>query len=171
MKRITEYRPYAEQLQQPEWKALRLRIFERDGNKCTDCGSNENLHCHHTLYVHGFSAWEYADNCYLTLCKYCHKELHETTKIPVFTTGYKKVRKYLREDIRKRLDKDVAKEKLKLKKINNYKYYYQKEIKTLIDKRTLLLQSDIEHPDLPTNMANIDKSINEYLKFLKDNGR
>lgn len=171
MKRIGEYRPYEEQLQHPEWKETRIRIFNRDGNKCTECGNTKHLQCHHKLYVQGFNAWEYTDSCYTTLCRYCHIEIHEETVIPVLKYGYKIIRKYLREDIRKKLDKELADKKAKSDKISNYKYYYQKDIKHLIEERAYLIQSDKEHPDLMANITKIDNVIKEYLKFLKYNGK
>jgi hypothetical protein len=58
---------------QPE---LRQMVLERDGYKCTKCGSLENLHCHHILPV-AIEPIESADidNC-TTLCYNCHKEAH-----------------------------------------------------------------------------------------------
>ena len=58
---------------QPE---LRQMVFERDGWKCTKCGSDKSLTCHH---IEGI-LWEPLmsadiDMC-ITHCKDCHKEVH-----------------------------------------------------------------------------------------------
>lgn len=58
---------------------LRQLVFKRDKYKCIKCENTKPLHCHH---IEGIR-WEPLesadiDKC-ITLCKYCHKEVH---KIP-----------------------------------------------------------------------------------------
>lgn len=38
-------------LQQESWSSIRRRIFQRDGHRCVDCGSRQNLHCDHIFPV------------------------------------------------------------------------------------------------------------------------
>lgn len=76
---------YAKQLQRPEWKAKRLEILERDGNKCVKCGETKRLHVHHLSYTKGRDAWEYPNDNLVTLCGECHVKEHEevyTSKTP-----------------------------------------------------------------------------------------
>ena len=42
------------------------------------------LHVHHKLYVKSRLPWEYPDSDLVTLCNWCHWELHEHTIIPVY---------------------------------------------------------------------------------------
>ena len=56
---------------------LRKLVLERDNYTCQKCHSTENLHCHHMTGVE-INPIESADidNC-ITLCKGCHKEVHQ----------------------------------------------------------------------------------------------
>lgn len=61
----------------PKWFAKRNKILDRDGRKCTVCGSKKNLCVHHTYYyTEDTPPWGYPDDCYLTLCKEHHEEWH-----------------------------------------------------------------------------------------------
>ena len=62
---------YKEQLNDPRWKAKRLKIIARD-KVCQKCRTNKNLECHHLFYNYDLKAWEYADEYLLTLCRDCH---------------------------------------------------------------------------------------------------
>lgn len=65
---------YQKQLADPKWQRKRLEIFQRDNFTCKRCGSTEKeLHVHHNYYIFGKDAWDYPDDCYLTLCFECHK--------------------------------------------------------------------------------------------------
>jgi 5-methylcytosine-specific restriction endonuclease McrA len=58
-------------------KELRQLVLERDGNKCTKCGSLDNLHCHHILPVAVEPLLSAdIDNC-TTLCEQCHNKAHK----------------------------------------------------------------------------------------------
>jgi len=71
-------------LEDPRWQKKRLRIFKRDGYKCTVCGRKQRIEVHHTFYYSDHSApWEYPDNSLLTLCNNCHKEYHEFNEIEI----------------------------------------------------------------------------------------
>lgn len=70
---------YAEQLLDPRWQQLRLRVFERDNWTCRNCGDKEKtLNAHHVQY-HPYSEgpWEYYIETIITLCKDCHSEEHD----------------------------------------------------------------------------------------------
>jgi 5-methylcytosine-specific restriction endonuclease McrA len=56
---------------------LRQMVLERDNHKCTKCGSEGPLHCHHILPVTEEPLLSAdIDNC-ITLCEECHKEAHK----------------------------------------------------------------------------------------------
>lgn len=42
------------------------------------------LHVHHKFYIQKKLPWEYADDSLITLCNWCHWELHEQTIIPIY---------------------------------------------------------------------------------------
>lgn len=64
---------YGEKLEDPRWQRKRLKIFERDGWKCTLCNDERHaLHVHHEKYEAGREPWEIEDVFLKTLCKYCH---------------------------------------------------------------------------------------------------
>jgi type I site-specific restriction endonuclease len=55
----------------PSWAEVRGQIFQRDGNRCTRCGSPDNLEAHHVEAVcdGGLSA----EGNLTTLCRQCHR--------------------------------------------------------------------------------------------------
>lgn len=66
---------YIEKLQDPRWQKKRLKIFERDGWRCVNCGRDEQtLHVHHVKYSNG-EPWEVEDSSLLTLCHDCHASI------------------------------------------------------------------------------------------------
>lgn len=66
---------YSEKLTDPRWQQKRLRIFERDGFACRNCGDGTStLNVHHIVYLSGRDPWEYEDKALLTLCEQCHKD-------------------------------------------------------------------------------------------------
>ena len=75
---------YFELLKHPEWQKKRLRIMERDGFQCRECGDKETtLNVHHSYYTKGAKPWEYPDESLHTLCETCHElvsELHTNLK-------------------------------------------------------------------------------------------
>ena len=70
---------YNKLLRDPRWKAKRLEILERDGYKCTSCGSKYRLSVHHDIYD-DINPWEYENENLKTLCTNCHKEHHRQNK-------------------------------------------------------------------------------------------
>ena len=64
---------YSEKLQNPLWQRKRLEILNRDNFTCQLCqDKGTTLHIHHKEYIKGNQPWEYADDNFQTLCKYCH---------------------------------------------------------------------------------------------------
>jgi predicted restriction endonuclease len=52
------------------------RIYRRDGNKCSMCGSQENLHAHHVKPVKTNPELKCSIENGITLCKNCHMIAH-----------------------------------------------------------------------------------------------
>lgn len=68
---------YKDLLNDPLWTAKRLKIFHRDGYKCTVCGSNKHIEVHHTFYYLNYPPpWEYPNKSLITLCFECHRKWH-----------------------------------------------------------------------------------------------
>lgn len=62
------------------WSEVRKLIFKRDGNKCTICKSDNNLHVHHDSYAHHFKEHLYLNDLML-ICGSCHKDYHYNIEI------------------------------------------------------------------------------------------
>ena len=70
-----ENKYYLEKLRDPRWQKCRLKIMERDGFSCVDCGSKDRtMHVHHLKYIKGFDPWDYDEKDMETLCEDCHKQ-------------------------------------------------------------------------------------------------
>jgi hypothetical protein len=62
----------------PRWQQVRLRIMERDGWKCCDCGSTDDtLQVHHGYYERDTAPWNYPEWSLRTLCEVCHDIRHD----------------------------------------------------------------------------------------------
>lgn len=70
------YRAY---LLSKEWKEIREIILERDGYRCSKCGSERNLEIHHLNYKHIFFEKFFQEDL-ITLCEKCHKKIHDQYK-------------------------------------------------------------------------------------------
>lgn len=57
-----------------EYKEFRLKILDRDGNKCTQCGSNKKLQIHHKKSVGQYPELALDENNVITLCAKCHTD-------------------------------------------------------------------------------------------------
>ena len=68
---------YQEQLRDHRWLVKRASVLKRDKYKCVLCGSTDNLQVHHTKYIKGRNAWEYPNYRLVTLCKDCHRKVHD----------------------------------------------------------------------------------------------
>lgn len=68
---------YSDKLRDPRWQRKRLEIMQRDGFKCQECGrTTETLHVHHLRYPKGVEPWDVRSELLVTLCHYCHEEMH-----------------------------------------------------------------------------------------------
>lgn len=68
---------YSQKLRDPRWQKKRLQILERDQWTCQSCRSTtKNLQVHHLVYAKR-DPWDYADDCYQTLCEDCHEVRQE----------------------------------------------------------------------------------------------
>jgi hypothetical protein len=67
---------YKDQLQNNNWKKKSKEIRLRDNNQCQECGKTTTLQVHHKYYDFSKLAWEYPDDCYITLCNDCHADKH-----------------------------------------------------------------------------------------------
>ena len=65
------------ELKSPMWKRLRLKVFERYGCQCVECGSTKNIEVHHLIYRKGRHLWEYDVSELIPLCRKCHKNVSE----------------------------------------------------------------------------------------------
>jgi 5-methylcytosine-specific restriction endonuclease McrA len=70
-----EMTPRSQQrLDSKDYERLRLKVLERDGWKCQQCGSREQLHVHHI--VHRSQCGADCEENLITLCSDCHKAAH-----------------------------------------------------------------------------------------------
>jgi rRNA maturation protein Nop10 len=60
----------------PQYVRWRKQVLERDGHKCTKCGSEENLHAHHIKPFAKYEKQRFKLSNGLTLCKDCHTKVH-----------------------------------------------------------------------------------------------
>ncbi len=67
---------YAEKLRTHEWRQFRLRLINKAGRKCVECGcvheEEEPLQIHHVIYIRRMEPWDYPDELCLVLCDSCH---------------------------------------------------------------------------------------------------
>lgn len=66
---------YYNYLKSKDWAARRLERMKIDKFRCQMCGSKHNLNVHHLTYDR-LGCEKMTD--LLTLCKYCHKRVHES---------------------------------------------------------------------------------------------
>lgn len=74
---------YYKSLQDNKWKVKRQEILKRDNYKCTVCGSAKDLAVHHQYYYSNkfLKAWEYPNDCLITVCSECHEKYHQTCEV------------------------------------------------------------------------------------------
>lgn len=58
------------------YKEWRNSVLDRDGHKCTRCGSTEKLHVHHKKEWHRFPELRYEISNGKTVCFSCHVNIH-----------------------------------------------------------------------------------------------
>ena len=67
---------YAEKLKDSRWKKKRIYILYRDKFKCYFCHTTHHLQVHHKEYGKGLNPWEYSMDNLITVCKSCHRKIH-----------------------------------------------------------------------------------------------
>lgn len=67
---------FSAQYKDPRWFSRRTEIIAIDRYLCRRCGASKTLEVHHISYQKGKMAWEYDDDCLVTLCKSCHMQIH-----------------------------------------------------------------------------------------------
>lgn len=81
---------YDDLLQKEEWLKKRKEILERDNYECCRCHKkNIQLNVHHKYYLkdkkgNPVDPWDYPNSALITLCKDCHKLVHQNNKIKWF---------------------------------------------------------------------------------------
>lgn len=79
---------YGALLLDPNWKAKRKEILERDSHKCRICNGTEELQVHHRQYLFIKATkqfkvpWDYPEHLLITLCSKCHARGHYQYKVP-----------------------------------------------------------------------------------------
>ena len=61
---------------QPGWKK---KVLTRDGHACVICGETVNVDAHHLISASAVPGWQSKLSNGITLCRRCHKLLHDTT--------------------------------------------------------------------------------------------
>lgn len=92
-----EYYAY---LNDPVWKAVRVKRLKLDGFKCEKCGSTEVLQVHHRTYQNWGGQEKMED--LITLCKKCHMLLHKLLDDRPLVSVENMTRRFMGEPIRKR---------------------------------------------------------------------
>ena len=61
-------------------------IIERGDNEKELYDSDKHIHLevHHRYYIRNKYPWEYPDAVLITLCNWCHQELHNTERVPYY---------------------------------------------------------------------------------------
>ncbi len=62
-----------------DFKCIKPKILERDGNKCVICGSAENVHIHHMDNSGGSAYVNNSHENLVVLCGVCHYAIHGIT--------------------------------------------------------------------------------------------
>lgn len=70
---------YKKFLETPYWEAVRTAVINRDGKRCTKCGSTKRLQAHHKTYEHHGKEHLHLGDL-TTLCQPCHKAVHKRQK-------------------------------------------------------------------------------------------
>ena len=66
-----------------DFKQIRPQVLERDGNKCTICGSTEKLHAHHWDNTGGTEQANNDLSNLTTMCDVCHYAIHNITLVHI----------------------------------------------------------------------------------------
>lgn len=63
------------------WMRIKYLAKKRDRFQCQKCEEKNNLEVHHKIPVHAKPGLQYTLGNLITLCKKCHKKLHNDWKI------------------------------------------------------------------------------------------
>lgn len=66
------------------WKRFKEAVKSRDGYRCVECNSPNNLHVHHKIYYQYRKPWDYTIDLLETLCANCHTVKHSNKSIKEF---------------------------------------------------------------------------------------
>ena len=86
---------YDDLLKREEWLKKRKEILERDNYECCRCHKkNVQLNVHHKYYLkdkkgNPVDPWDYPNSALITLCRDCHKLVHQNNKIKWFYKNFK----------------------------------------------------------------------------------
>jgi len=64
----------------PQWEALRAKVFKRDGYRCTQCESADDLHCDHVVPLADGGESDMSN--LMTLCRSCHSRKTAISDMP-----------------------------------------------------------------------------------------
>jgi 5-methylcytosine-specific restriction endonuclease McrA len=73
---VTQINPKKPRIKLPSdvYERVRLEVLNRDGWKCQECGSCQNLHVHHQIFRS--QAGDDSELNLITLCNSCHAKVH-----------------------------------------------------------------------------------------------
>jgi 5-methylcytosine-specific restriction endonuclease McrA len=86
--RVSSKERYQEYQRTPWWKKRREQFLKKHGNKCSVCGSRENIVVHHLTYIR---LGNESDKDLQVLCRDCHHKYHEKFGVPVRQQVLKKM--------------------------------------------------------------------------------
>ena len=74
---------YESLLNTAEWRQKRAEIVARDRDVCQRCGETGiPIEVHHRYYMANTQPWEYDNDALVSVCRPCHKVIHQTESIP-----------------------------------------------------------------------------------------
>lgn len=111
--KIIDYKAqYEQDLKDPRWQVLAKRIRYRDNDRCKICGCEKRkgmeMNVHHLKYYSNRKPWECDEFDLITLCRDCHRKLHDQINFNRLSCGsyfYHKLHKGVGIVIRKSNDR------------------------------------------------------------------
>jgi len=59
--------------------------FDLSHYEFVECPKAIHLHVHHKFYIDGKLPWEYEDDALVSLCNWCHWDIHQREIVPVYS--------------------------------------------------------------------------------------
>ena len=143
---------YSDLLNSPQWQAKREVILKRDNYTCQKCEGKENLHVHHLKYIGKNLPWDAPNKHLVTLCKGCHKLVHEGVDIKSLVIT---LTQHIAENYQERLEK-MKSEKQIQDKVDGKNLSTNKDILRYILKLNNLSEDAIEK-----DLVSVEHTINE----------